>query len=62
MVVFTMLTMYIGCDTLHDVLRPGTFPPSVSGVTSYFLPVINIATNVLIMFISSYMLSDSSTN
>nr|KAJ0222397.1 hypothetical protein LSAT_V11C200052350 [Lactuca sativa] len=25
--------MYIGCD-IHDVLRPGTFPPSVSGCDS----------------------------
>lgn len=37
MVVFTMLAMYIGCDTKHDVLRPGTFPPSVLGCDRYQL-------------------------
>ena len=31
MFVFTILTMYIGCDTLHDVLHPRKFLPSVSG-------------------------------
>ena len=30
MVVFTKLAMYIGCDTLYDVLRPRTFPLGMS--------------------------------